>query len=149
MVQGRSALDGQTPNPDSSFCPISTAASSFWYLFMVLIFHLTKSRVKRTEEGYLGSVSVSNSISGLDSWVMSRAAFDFMDLSEARNRSRYLGMGDLLRLSSLSRFCTFPRDGQEASVLPFSAFWPQRGSLGRSVTPNLSLILSLGHFLEI
>ena len=105
--------------------------------------------MKRTEEGYLGSVSVSNSISGLDSWAMSRAAFDFMDLSEARNRSRYLGMGDLLRLSSLSRFCTFPRDGQEASVLPFSAFWPQRGSLGRSVTPNLSLILSLGHFLEI
>jgi len=53
---------------------------------MVLIFHLTKSRVKRTEEGYLGSVSVSNSISGLDSWAMlSWVAFDFLDLSEARN----------------------------------------------------------------
>lgn len=39
VVLERSALDVQTSNPDSSFCPISTAASSFWYLFMVLIFH--------------------------------------------------------------------------------------------------------------
>lgn len=74
--------------------------------------------MKRTEEGYLGSVSVSNSISGLDSWVMlSWAAFDFMDLSEARNSSRYLGMGELLRLCQASVDSAYSQEMDSKQVL--------------------------------